>query len=71
MTIKITLCKKCYEDFIKSDVSERFEVNKSTISECEFCKERLEKVTDSYNTTNGQEHDIGDDECESGVCPVR
>ena len=60
--IKITLCKKCYEDFIQSDVSDKFEVTRGAIPECEFCKERIENVTNGYNTENGMEHDIGNDE---------
>jgi hypothetical protein len=69
--LKLHLCKVCKNDFEKSDKSSKFEIELVRIKDCEFCKDRLEKVTNSYNTEDGQQHDIGNDECESGVCPVR
>jgi hypothetical protein len=68
--LKITLCKTDAEEFKKSGMSKKFDITINN-QECEWCKERIENVTDRYNTEDGQQHDIGDDECESGVCPVR
>lgn len=70
MKHKISLCKIHYNEFIGWEESHKFEIKMVPISECYYCEQSrensisLDSVITNYNS-------VTDDDCVSGVCPVR
>lgn len=68
--LKITLCKKDAEEFMKNPISNKFEVT-INLKDCEFCRQRIEDITSANNTREISNVDIGESDCDAGVCPIR
>ena len=63
--IRMILCKVHYNEFKDTEYAKRFDVIEGSITECEFCIERRNNAI-TENTTQGEEYDIGDEECDTG-----
>lgn len=67
---KIALCKTHYEDFINWPESYKFDIEKSNINDCYYCEinRRAAITLDSVIMASTV---LKDEECSTGICPVR
>jgi len=66
------LCKmhlKEIKEVTGEDYKEKYTVHVVETRDCELCKE--EGVYESLESVIVNDRDLNDDDCESGVCPVR